>query len=343
MGMQRFLESSHSIALSGIMHASPVRLGVLHSSRRILACPPGVDLRLQRYARQMQAAQLAHLALRRAALTLRWAWTTWADTTHAACAEQALQFKNRQTVGTLLLRVMQTSSQALELGRKMLGLSQWHTYTVSVQHARASRFQQALAVARMNYGRRLRHAMQLAFCHLRTYGSLRRVAFTGANQCFVLEEKRRIEQWRLVGTILGHYMYSTSAELYTYRVSWGFGVWQASVAATQKYRHASFGGHLSAFVQHSRRLAMQWGFRRWLVWTWQDRYQLLNQQFGLCQNALADLENDVKRLENENAALENSRASAIVERDSLRHSALSLSSPSSQHMTGNDIEALTQN
>ena len=57
--------------------------------------------------------------------------------------------------------------------------------------------------------------------------------------------------------------------------------------------------------------------RRWLVWTWQDRFLTLNEQFGLCQTALCDLETDVKRLERENADLESSRISEATERNEI--------------------------
>jgi len=45
------------------------------------------------------------------------------------------------------------------------------------------------------------------------------------------------------------------------------------------------------------------GFYNWVISIWTGRFFALNQQFNLCQTALADLEIDVKRLENENAEL----------------------------------------
>jgi len=315
--MQRFLVRSNSIALSGIVHASPARLGVLQSSMRMFACQPSADLRLQRYAQQVQAAHVAHLALRRAVLTLRRALDCWVDCQRDAQSRRKLQDKSRQAIGTLLLRGIQTASQTLRVERMAIGLTGWHTYTLQARQARGNRFKQGLAAAHQRVSRQRRHAVQLALRQLRSHSAFKHVTAEAANQRFVMEERQRLEQKRLVGAILAHYMRSASAELYIRRMTWGFGLWQTYVTATQQQRRASFGAHLSGFVRHSRRIVMQWGFRRWLIWTWQDRYELLDQQFGLCQHALADLETDVKRLENENAELENSRAHAIAERDSL--------------------------
>merc|ERR1712100_963887 len=117
-----------------------------------------------------------------------------------------------------------------------------------------------------------------------------------------------------MGSVIGHHIHTATVELYTGRLARGFGMWRAFKVAAQETRMAAFNAHIQAFVRHTRRLVLQFGFRRWLVWTWQDRFVTLEEQFGACQNALVDREMDVKRLEHDNAVLESSLRSDGLDR-----------------------------
>jgi len=74
-------------------------------------------------------------------------------------------------------------------------------------------------------------------------------------------------------------------------------------------RIKSFDAHISAFVRHTRRIVLQFGFRRWLGWTWLDRFITLEEQYGISQDQLSEMEIEVQRLKHDNLVLETSVAS----------------------------------
>jgi len=301
--MARLFATTHDNALAGIRRASDARARAIGSEL------DSTRLNVRRYIQRQQAVHVAHVVLRKTMQALKATMLAWRSLTVANQTVRHTSHSKQLLVANIIVRNIRAASDTLRVNRLSHGLLMWSTVVSSAHRWRQHSFQLALAMAAKNHNVRARHALQLAFTKIRTKSAMRAMLARAANERFLAEENQRDEQRRLIANMMGNRMQTAVVELHLGRLSRGFGMWRTFVQTAQESRRASFGAHMHSYVRHSRRIVLQWGFRRWLVWTWQDRFSTLNEQFGLCQTALGDLETDVKRLEAENADLETSRIS----------------------------------
>jgi len=315
--MARLFATTHDNALAGIRRASHARAHEIWQGDPNIVGLQGMKLSVRRYTQRLQATHVAHVVLRKSMQALKEAMLTWKGVSVASRAVYQTQRDKQALVANIMVRNMRTSSAALRMGRLARATLIWRTALSAARQWRQHSFNMALTTAASKAHVRARHVKHLAWNKLRTNALLRALLVQTANQRNAVEEGRRGDNRRLLATVMGHHMHTAAAELHMGRMARGFGMWRAFMVAAQEARRASFGAHINAYVRHSRRIVLQWGFRRWLVWTWQDRFVTLEEQFGLCQTALCDLELDVKRLEKDNAELENSRLSDATEKNEL--------------------------
>jgi len=201
--------------------------------------------------------------------------------------------RSKEVVAGIMLRNMQSTSDALSHGRLSRGMLIWSTEVVSIRRWRQHCFELAVSTAAKNLIYRSRQVLSGYLAKLRSHATFRAMVSRAAERKVALKTGKEVQDRKLLATVIGHHMKTAAAELHIGRLSRGFGMWRSFKIAAQETRMATFTAHINAFVRHTRRIVLQFGFRQWLIWTWEDRFKTLE---TVLASEHADLEDENRQL-----------------------------------------------